>query len=283
MKINYFSPAHLIYIAIAIVLCVALYIILRKKDEKTQRLTVLVIMLVNVAQHLLKTVIYPNPAYDGLGFTALSTAYNMCAFLILASPLTFLIKSTAFRDFIYYIGTSAGILALLIPYWNIGDDIFDIEVIRFFICHALLLSSSLLPLLLKLHNPSYKSFYKLGLCFLLTLIVILINNAVCVALGIYPGVGHLSFAEALYVINPVWTYYPADVFAFVGTVAKYLSPSVFTGNNAAGMNIPILWYAIPVYILVTLIAFPICVAVDRKNFISDISKYRIKIKKDKKI
>ncbi len=275
MKINYFSPAHLIYIFAALALCFALFLILRKKSLRTRRYAVLAIMLLNVAQHLLKTVIYPDPAYDGLGFTALSTAYNMCAFLILASPLALFVRSGAFRDFIFYIGTSAGILALLIPYWNIGDSAFDVEVIRFFICHALLFSSSLLPLLLGLHKPSYKSFYKLGLCFLSALLVILINDAVCVALGIYPGVEHLPFAEALYVINPVWMYGIAESFPAyeaIMSVIKALSPPPWTGDNPAGMNIPILWYAIPVYLLVTLIAFPICAFVDRHNFKRAVSK-----------
>ncbi len=277
MTIGYFSLAHIVYIFSALVICFVLYLILRKKSEKTQKYAVLAIMLVNVFQHLLKTFIYPNPAYAGLGFTALSTAYNMCALLILASPMALFVRSTAVRDFIFYIGTSAGILALLIPYWNIGDYAFDWEVIRFFVCHALLFSSSALPLLLGLHKPSYKSFYKLGLCFLLSLAVILANDAVCVLLGIYPGVEGLPFAEALYRINPVWMFGVAEEFPayeIIMSAVEYLSPSVWIGNNAAGLSIPILWYAIPVYIGVTLMAFPICVLADRKRFKADIARLK---------
>ena len=270
MTINYGSPAHIMYIAIALLFCFVLFIILRKRSKQVQKYAVLAIMIVNAAQHIFKTWIYPQ--YDGLGFTALNTAYNMCAFLILASPIALLLKSDAFRDFVFYIGTSAGILALLIPYWNIGDYAFEWEVIRFFICHAFLFSSSLLPLLLGLHKPSYKSFYKLGACFMISLVVILINDAICVLLGIYPGIENMSVGEALYIINPVWTFKPADVFVWVGYVAEYITPAVWMGDNAAGMYIPILWYLIPVYILITLIAFPICTLADRKRFKNDISK-----------
>ncbi len=236
-----------------------------------QKYTILAISVINAAQHLLKTVIYPQ--YSGLGFTALSTAYNMCAFLILASPIALFCKSGLFREFIFYVGTAAGILALLLPYWNIGDYAFEWEVIRFFICHALLFSTSLLPLVLGLHKPSYKNFYKFGLCFLFTLVFILINDAICVICGIYPGVEGLPLAEALYKINPVWTFYAADAFSWINIVVKYLSPSAFVGNNLTGMNIPVLWYAVPVYILITLIAFPICALADRKRFKEDVLKH----------
>jgi hypothetical protein len=229
-------------------------------------------MLINTVQHLLKSVVYPQ--YWGLGFTALSTAYNMCALLILVSPLALLLKSKILKSFIFYVGTSAGFLALLIPYWNIGDDMFDPEVIRFFICHAFLLASSILPLITGLHKPSYKFFPYVGLCFFSSLGIILLNDTVCVLLGIYPGVEHLSLTDALKAINPVWSFGPPDVFSWLLDLARVFSPSEWVFDNAAGAPLPILWYIIPAYIIMTLVAFPICVLADRKNFIADFRTFK---------
>ena len=129
MKINYFSAAHIIYLLIAAIFVVALFLIFRKRTYKAQRALVFTLVLINVLQHLFKLEIYPM--YQG-GFNALCTAYNMCAILILLSPLAFFIKFAPLCDFVYYIGTSAGAVALLIPYWNIGDDAFTWNFFRFF-------------------------------------------------------------------------------------------------------------------------------------------------------
>lgn len=276
MKIYYGSAAHVIYIVTALLFALGVFLIIRKKSENTKRWVILSIMLINTVQHLLKSIVYPQ--YWGLGFTALSTAYNMCALLILVSPLALLLKSKILKSFIFYVGTSAGFLALLIPYWNIGDDMFDPEVIRFFICHAFLLASSILPLITGLHKPSYKFFPYVGLCFFSSLGIILLNDTVCVLFGIYPGVEHLSLTDALKAINPVWSFGPPDVFSWLLDLARVFSPSEWVFDNAAGAPLPILWYIIPAYLIMTLVAFPICVLADRKNFIADFRTFKQKLK-----
>lgn len=276
MKIYYGSLAHIIYIVTALLVAFGIFLIIRKKSENTKKWVILSIMLINTAQHLLKSVVYPQ--YWGLGFTALSTAYNMCALLILASPFALLLKSKILKSFIFYVGTSAGFLALLVPYWNIGDYMFDFEVIRFFICHLFLFTSSLLPLLTGLHKPSYKFFPFVGACFFLSLGVILLNDTLCVLFGIYPGVEHLSLADAMKAINPVWSFGPPEVFSWLLNLAKVFSPDAWVANNSAGAPLPILWYFIPAYIIITLIAFPICALVDRKNFVRDFQIFKQKLK-----
>ena len=90
MTINYFSLAHVMYILIECAIPVGLYFVLRNKAQKTKKLVVLGIMLLNVFQHLFKSLLYPQ--YEGFGFNALNTAYNMCALLILLSPIALLIS-----------------------------------------------------------------------------------------------------------------------------------------------------------------------------------------------
>ncbi len=275
MKIYYGSAAYFIYIAAALVFCAAIYIILRGKSQKMQKYVILGMMLINVSQHLLKSFIYPQ--YAGLGFSAFNTAYNMCAALILISPIALIFKFRTLRDFVFYAGSVAGIIAIVIPYWHIGADALNPEAVRSFICHALLFSTSLLPLLLGLHKPSYRCFYKIGLCFILFLGIITFNDFLCIVIGIYPGLENMPPLDALYLANPVWAFGPPDNFSFVKDIAKIFSPNVWLGGSS-GRCLPILWYAIPVYLFITAAAFCVCSAVDRKNFVSDFKKYIQKIK-----
>ena len=174
MVIRYGSVGHILSILLALALCAALFFLLRKKSEGTQRAVILFIMALNVLQHVFKTFIYPQ--YDGLGFTSLSTAYNMCATLILLSPIAMLLKLKPLKDFVFYIGTVAGLAVLFIPYWSIGREITDPEFFRSYVCHAMLFVSSVLPLLLGLHRPSYKCAFTLGLGFLSVILIIIMND-----------------------------------------------------------------------------------------------------------
>lgn len=280
MKIYYGSAAYFIYIAAALIFCAALYFILRGKSQKIQKYVILGIMLINVCQHLFKSFIYPQ--YAGLGFSAFNTAYNMCAALILVSPITLIFKFRTLRDFVFYAGSFAGIIAIVIPYWHIGADALNPEAVRSFICHALLFSTSVLPLLLGLHKPSYRCFYKIGLCFLLFLCIITLNDFLCIVIGIYPGLENMPPLDALYLANPVWAFGPPDNFLFILDIARAFSPNSWVGGSG-GRCLPIFWYAIPVYLFITAAAFCVCTAVDRKNFVSDLKKYiqKIKLRKNK--
>lgn len=274
MKINYFSIAHIIYLAIAAGLVVGFYFIFRRKSFRTQRIAVLSIVLVNVFQHLFKLEIYP--IYDG-GFDALCTAYNMCALLILLSPLAHFIRFSILRDFIYYVGTAAGIVALVVPYWNIGDDALSGEFIRFFICHVLLLLSSFLPLLFGHHKTSWRRFPILGITFFLGLSVIILNDVICMALGIYGTLTTDNLYESLAVANPLWTFGPPDNFGFVLDIADFLSPS-FLFDKEAGTFVPVLWYFVPMYLLISIGAFAVFAILDRRKFLLDFEVFRTKMK-----
>lgn len=270
MQIYYGSPAHIIYITVAVVVCALIFLLLRGKSQKIQKNVILVIMLLNVFQHLFKSFIYPQ--YDGLGFTALSTAYNMCAAIILISPIVFVLKFNLLRDFVFYVGSVAGIIAIVLPYWSIGADAFDLEFVRSFICHTMLFSTSILPLLLGLHRPSYKCFYKLAICFIGTLGIIMLNDVLCILIGIYPGVEGMSLGEALRAANPVWSFGPPESFSWISDVAKIFLPDSWVGENPAGRYVPVVWYLVPMYLGITAVSFPICVLCDFKNFRSDVSK-----------
>lgn len=272
MILNYFSPAHIITAVTALLLVLILYFIFKKKSYKAQRALVLVLVLANLFQHLFKLEIYPM--YGG-GFGLLCTAYNMCALLIILSPLAYFTRFKLLRDFVYYIGSSAGLVAILIPYWNIGDSIFTWEFFRFFFCHALLFASSVLPLLFGHHKPSWRRFLLLGISFFLGILLILTNDAVFFAIDL----GSTDFKviyEKLAVANPIWAFGPPEEFSFVVRIASRLSPS-FLFESKAGNLVPVLWYLIPFYFGISIVALAVFALSDRARFVSDMKAVITKI------
>ena len=178
MKLNFLSPAYFICIGAELLFIAGCFFLLRKRRPAIQKLALLILMLLNIGQHLAKSIVWPH--LWGTGFSLINTAYNVCAFLILLSPFALLSKSQGLKDFMTYVGTCGPLLAITVPYWFTGQDLLQWEVARFYVCHDLLIATSVLPALLGLHRPSYKSFWKIPLLFFLMLILILFNDAVCV-------------------------------------------------------------------------------------------------------
>lgn len=278
MLIYYGSFAYFIYIFLALGFCALMYFLFRKKSDFAKRALVLSLSSINLLQHLFKSLIYPQ--YRGDGFSYLGSAYNMCAFLIIISPFVMLSGSSLMRDFITFIGTVAGAIAIIVPFWFIGQSAFQWEAYRFYICHTLLFSSSLLPSILGLHKLKFKNFAKIGFVFLLALAVILVNDIVFISLGLYPGRDINNLFGSLSDLNPCWCMHPPAIFRWLSDIICALSPKIFLSSGQKPYT-PILWYALPMYVFITVIAFIISAICDKDGFSEFLSKSKsifIKIK-----
>ena len=273
MKMHYGSFLHILSIAVAVAGMAGLFLLLRRRSLKTQRAVVFALMLVNVIQHLFKFAIYPQ--YAGDSFNMINTAYNMCALLILLSPLVYFSKSVFWKDFVFLVGVVAGLMAIAVPIWYVGKDVSELGFgyFRFYLCHFLLFLSSGLTLALGHHRLSYRRCFGIGAAFLLSLLIILCNDALCIILGLAPHQVE-DLYSALRTLNPCWSMGPPvdGSFAPVVSLIQIFTLPFLRGENSTGLYAPILWYAIPLYIGITLVAFPVCILVDRKNFLSDRKK-----------
>ncbi len=274
---NYGSPFYLLMILLMVSAAIGLFFLLRRKSEGVKKAVVLSLMLLNLFQHLFKWAIYPM--YEGMGFNVLSTAYNMCATLIILSPIAFLSKGAFLKNFVYPVGCAAGLVAVAVPYWYIGMSVSELgwEYARFYICHALLFIASLLPLLLGLHKPSFKAVLQPGAAFLLALVLILINDIIFITLGLFGGYEHHDLYASLLEINPCFSMGPPEEFIWLGRLSSFFTPGVFLGESSTGLYTPILWYAIPVYIGITLVAVAVFFSMDRKNLRLAASSLKVKL------
>lgn len=269
----YGSPFYIFSLVFLIGITGLLWAVLRKCGEKTQRRVIFLLTLANTLQHFFKSLIYPQ--YAGLGFTALNSAYNMCAVLIILSPFVFLWGNRFWKNFIF-MGFTAGIAAIAVPFWYIGREVSELgwDYARFYICHAILFAASLLSVLLRLHRPSYKEFWQPGLGFLLALSVILVNNVIFITLGLHPEAQGSDLYSALIHTNPCMMMGPTENLLWLVDIIKYFTPSVFLGNNPTGQFAPILWYALPIYLGQSAVTFVVFVLADWKNFRADLKKRR---------
>ena len=277
MLVNYGSPAHIISIIAPFVFCASVYFLLRGKSVKIQKRTILVLMLTNLFQHVLKSFIYPH--LFEVGFGVMNTAYNMCALLIILSPVAYLVRFSPLKDFVFWIGSVAGIVAILIPYWHIGESPFSWEYARYMICHVLLFSNSALPLLLGHHKTAFRRFPLMGVEFLAAIGLILLNDTLCYYFGLFGDTVGKGLFEVLAIANPVWSFGPPESFGFLGKYAAIFLPDSWCGANSGNTYLPFIWYAIPLYLVITVIVFLLFMFADHESFRSDLSKISQKIKK----
>ncbi len=265
MTVYYGSLSHILSVLFALLAGALCFFLLRGRSGKTKKAVLLSLMLINLAQHLLKSVIYPH--HIGEGFTLVSTAYNMCALLIILTPFALIMRNGFASRFLLLLGTAAGIVAILIPYWHIGTSPFNSEYLRYMICHVLLFSNSLNALLLGFAKPRFRDVPFMGLAFVGAVILILLNDTVCYYAGIFKGTEGLSLYEALKLANPVWSFGPPESFSWLLELADSVMPDFFISTNPTGAPLPVLWYAVPLYVIITIIAFVVLALSDKDGFL----------------
>ncbi len=271
MKLDFLSPGYFLCLALSVGFIVALFFAFRKCSLRVKKVVLLVLMLLNIAQHLLKSVVWPHYFSGGFVFAYHNTAYNICASLILVSPFVLLFGGQKLKDSLVYVGTAGPLLAIVVPFWFDGQPLWQWEVLRFYVCHVLLVATSILPALWGVTKISYKSFLFVPLFFFGLLILIVFNFLVCASLGLVAGKDDLF--KALYDLNPCWVMHPAPPagFAWVQTALERFTPSVFLATETRPYT-PLLWYFIPMYLLMAILALLLGLAIDHKRFAEDCAR-----------
>lgn len=254
MIMQYGNFAYFFYPIVIVLITAALCLFLRNRTQETKKYAVLALMLIKFAQHVLKRFLYP--AYRGAEFDLrLSTAYNLCALLILSAPVILLGNSSVGKDFFVLFGVNAGVVSMAFPYWYIGQSLWQWEVFRFYVCHGLLFASALLIPLLGLHRPAQKNFWKLPFLFFFALILVTFNDIVVWVIQGARG----DLWQMLSACNPCWLFHPDEHFSRLLPLIAFFSPDRFLGNAATGQPFtPLLWYFVPMYLLIAGLAFLIC-------------------------
>lgn len=173
--IELFSLSHILYLLISAIICISFYFIFRNKSEKVKYIATFIPLILAFIVHFLKLLI---PEYrNNLPASIISiTPETICAISTLAFPFIYISRNEKLKDYMVIIGIISGALTLLIPTEIQGYSIFNIETIRFFFAHLVILMSPLFMYIFKIHTLTKKWVKNTLIIFLIACLTIIING-----------------------------------------------------------------------------------------------------------
>lgn len=300
MLVEMFNVWYFLFLILSVGAIVGLYFILKNRTPKTQKIVLFAFLAFGLILHFLKVFIPPY-SVDENRMLRDSWFVNICGANIALFPFIFLSKKDNFKDYMFYIGVLSGILAIFYPQEPIakGDaQIAEIwDVLRFYYHHWMLVAVPLLMVVLKLHKLSYKRVFSAPIGLLLLMLFIILNQYFQAELGFIPLRGYAPGLESTTLATPGMEWevffdvnwkntsyiYGPDFPDGIGKFLSIFCPDFFkkvpVGPFAGKEKYwPWFWLIFPAFILVTPLAFGVCMIFDHKNFANDVKNLIEKIK-----
>ena len=267
--IEYFNSYYFLYIIIAVVLLIALYLLLRNRSTRTVEIVLFSILFASFALHFLKLAFGYYQERMPWAIRTISPE-NICAVSVLVFPWFFLSKKAILKDYMFYLGVISGIGATVIPIDVIGFGAFEFETIRYYFAHMIIWIVPLLMVMLKVHTLDYKRILKVPLVAYIILCVILANEVLLTGIGFLHG----DYLFSNEIRNAALIFGPNPDIAFVGKLFLPLTPELFTiipvGENAGTTFYwPIIWLILPAYIYLVISCILLALPFEYKNMMKD--------------
>ena len=279
MEIQMFNFWYFFFLALCIGACVGLYFLLRNRSEKTKKITLFSLLIFALALHFLKA-FFPPYSTDQSRLYRDIWFINICAANILLFPFIFWSKNDAAKDYMVIIGILSGAISMVLPLEPIKkvDQMAEwMDVVRFYIHHAIIWIVPLLMVVFKLHKLSWKRTWKVPGALLVVLLFIMINQIIQSEVGFVPLRGNDIFAIGYKNTSYIWG--PDDE---IGYFIANFCPSIFkklpVGKYAGQEKYwPWVWLVVPAYLIITPLAFLVSLIFDWKNFKADMIAYKGKL------
>ena len=201
---------------------------------------------------------------------------NICAANIALFPFLFFSKKNTVKDYMFYIGVISGLIAFVYPQEPMAklDQLAEqLDIIRFYYHHWILIAIPLLRVFFGHHKPSYKRVWVAPVGLLLLMLFVMLNQVFQAEIGFTPLRNTSDFFGIGYK-NTSYIWGPGENDA-IGNFFAIFTPDFFktvpVGQYAGQVKYwPWFWLIVPVFVLVTPLAFLICMIFDGKNFWSDV-------------
>ena len=282
MYIAMFNRWYFFWLILATVATVGLYFLLRNRSVKTQRTVLFSLLVIGFLLHFLKVYIPPYST-DEARMLRDSWFINICAANIALFPFMFFSKNDKVKDYMFYLGVISGLLALFYPQEpidKVNQLAEQLDIVRFYYHHWQLLTVPLLSVLLGHHKLSYKRVWVAPVGLLLVMLFIILNQVFQSELGFVPLHSDQNFLGIGYK-NTSYIWGPGTNDA-IGNFFALFTPDVFKivpiGPYAGQVKYwPWFWIVVPVFVLVTPLAFLVSMVFDGKTFCTDIKNLKQRV------
>ena len=281
MYIAMFNGWYFFWLALSAGAIVGLYFLLRNKSEFTKKAVLFGLLAVGLLLHFLKVYIPPY-SVDEARMLRDSWLVNICGANIGLFPFFFFSKNKKVKDYMFYIGVLSGLIALFYPEEPMAkvDQLGEqLDIVRFYYHHWMVMAVPMLMALLGLHQPSYKRVLWAPTGLLLIMLFIMLNQIFQSELGFIPLRDREEFFGIGYK-NTSYIWGPGNGNA-IGEFLALFTPEFFktvpVGEFAGQVKYwPWFWMIVPVYVLVTPLSLLVAVVFDRKAMAADFQKMKWK-------
>lgn len=273
MIIEMFNLWYFFWLLLAAGATTGLYFALRKANPAVQKAVLYAILHIGLLAHFLKMFIPPY-SVDEARLLRDAWFVNICGANIALFPFFFFSKNNYIKDYMFYIGVISGLIALFYPQEPMAkvDQLAEFwDIVRFYFHHWMLLAVPLLMVLWGHHRLSYKRILSAPVGLLLLMLFIMLNQIFQSELGYIPLRGQDLFAIGYKNTSYIWGPGENDT---IGTFFTWFCPDCFrylpVGQFAGQEKYwPWFWLICPVFLLVTPMAFGLCMIFDHRRFAAD--------------